>query len=138
MGKKYDLAVIGAGPAGYEAAIRAAQLHLSVALVENREPGGTCLNRGCIPTKTILHSAGLYRQTKQFDAIGLHAENVSCNFEVLMQRKDAVVRELRSGVEKLIQANRVDLFRGTGALSGPGEVSVTGGEERRKFSPIKY
>ena len=75
--KQYQLIVIGAGPGGYEAAIRAAQLGLHTALIERRQVGGTCLNRGCIPTKTMLHSAQLYNETAHFGLFGPHTENTS-------------------------------------------------------------
>ena len=75
--KEYQLIVIGAGPGGYEAAIRAAQLGLTTALIERRDVGGTCLNRGCIPTKAMLHSAQLYREAANFELFGLHTENTS-------------------------------------------------------------
>lgn len=71
---EYQLIVIGAGPGGYEAAIRAAQLGLTTALVENRQVGGTCLNRGCIPTKALLHAAALYRGVQEFESVGLCAK----------------------------------------------------------------
>ncbi len=125
MEKSYDLAVIGAGPAGYEAAIRAAQLHLSVALVEDRELGGTCLNRGCIPTKTILHTAELYQEAKRFDEIGLHADGVSFDYGALTHRKDEVVTRLRSGIEQLVKANKIDLLSGTGQIVNAHTVRVT-------------
>ncbi|QAT49161.1 dihydrolipoyl dehydrogenase [Caproiciproducens sp. NJN-50] len=125
MEKAYDLAVIGGGPAGYEAAIRASQLGLSTALIENREVGGTCLNRGCIPTKSILHSSGLYREAKRFGEIGLSADGLSFDFSAVMQRKNAVVAELRGGIEQLLHANAVDLYRGKGTLQKAGVIAVT-------------
>ena len=128
MEKSYDLAVIGAGPAGYEAAIRAAQLHLCVALVENRELGGTCLNRGCIPTKAILHAAELYQEAKRFDEIGLHADGLFFDYGVLTRRKNEVVTQLRTGIEQLIKSNKIDLFRGTGQIADSGTVHVTPSE----------
>lgn len=125
MDKTYDLAVVGGGPAGYEAAIRASQFGLSTALIENREVGGTCLNRGCIPTKTILHTAELYRQAKEFGEIGLSAEDLSFDFSAVMQRKNTVVSQLRGGIEQLLHANAVDLYRGKGTLQKAGVVAVT-------------
>jgi len=125
MEKQYDLAVIGGGPAGYEAAIRAAQLGLSTALIENREAGGTCLNRGCIPTKTILHTAELRREAKQFGELGLPGETPSIDYAVLLHRKEQVVSQLRDGIERLLRANGVDCFNGRGTLQNAGTVSVT-------------
>lgn len=126
MEKTYDLAVIGAGPAGYEAAIRAAQLGLSVAVVESRQAGGTCLNRGCIPTKAILHSAGLYREAKRFSEFGLAAEGLSFDYGAVARRKDKVVEQLRAGVEQLLKANGIAVFAGRGTVQGSGSVLVEG------------
>jgi dihydrolipoamide dehydrogenase len=126
MEKTYDLAVVGGGPAGYEAAIRASQLGFSAALIENREVGGTCLNRGCIPTKAILHSAGLYRAAKQFREIGLSADGLSFGFGTVMRRKNEVVTELRGGIEKLLHANAIDRYCGRGTLQRAGVVAVAG------------
>ena len=84
---EYQLIVIGAGPGGYEAAIRAAQLGLRTALIECREIGGTCLNRGCIPTKAMLHSAQLYREASQFELFGLHTENTSFDWKRFISAK---------------------------------------------------
>ena len=126
MEKTYDLAVIGAGPAGYEAAIRAAQLGLSVAVAESRQAGGTCLNRGCIPTKAILHSAGLYSEAKRFAEFGLAAEGLSFDYGAVARRKDKVVEQLRVGVEQLLKANGIAVFAGKGTVRGAGSVLVEG------------
>ncbi|MVB11239.1 Dihydrolipoyl dehydrogenase [Caprobacter fermentans] len=126
MEKKYDLAVIGGGPAGYEAAIRAARLGFSVALIEARNMGGTCLNRGCIPTKAILHSSGLYREAKEFGEIGLAADGLSFDFGAILRRKNQVVAELRAGIEKLLKANGVGCFEGRGFLESAERITVTG------------
>lgn len=124
--KEYSLVIIGAGPGGYEAAIRAAQLGLKTALVEAREVGGTCLNRGCIPTKALLHAAQLYRETRNFDSIGLHLEGCSYDISKVHQRKNEVIGQLRSGIEQLVKANKIDLYRGKGQVAGPHSVQVTG------------
>lgn len=124
MEKKYDLAVVGGGPAGYEAAIRAAQLGFSTALIENREMGGTCLNRGCIPTKAVLRSSGLYRQMKRCGEIGLSVGEISFDFAAVMQRKNQVVLKLRGGIESLLRANGVDCYNGRGTLQGAGLVTA--------------
>lgn len=126
MEKTYDLAVIGAGPAGYEAAIRAAQLGLAAAVIENRQVGGTCLNRGCIPTKAILHSAGLYREAKRFSEFGLAAEGLSFDYGAIARRKDRVVEQLRTGVEQLLKANGVSVLSGRGTVRSAGCVLVEG------------
>ena len=121
---QYQLIVIGAGPGGYEAAIKAAQLGLKTALVENREVGGTCLNRGCIPTKALLHAAGLYRGVQEFESIGLSAEGVSFDVQKVHARKNEVISQLRSGIEQLISANKIDLYKGTGTITGEHDVTV--------------
>ena len=125
---EYQLIVIGAGPGGYEAAIRAAQLGLTTALVENRQVGGTCLNRGCIPTKALLHAAALYRGVQEFESVGLCAQGVSFDIQKVHDRKNQVIEQLRSGIEQLIKANKIDLYQGTGTLTGPHSVTVATGE----------
>ncbi len=106
----YDLIIIGAGPGGYTAAIAAAQHGMKTALVEARKTGGTCLNRGCIPTKTLLHSAELYREMQGAESIGIYAEGLSYDLTAMCRRRDEVTDELRSGIEALIRANKVDLY----------------------------
>ena len=127
--KQYQLIVIGAGPGGYEAAIRAAQLGLHTALIERRQVGGTCLNRGCIPTKTMLHSAQLYKETAHFELFGLHTENTSFDWTKIHQRKNNVVSKLRSGIEQLIKANKIDFFNTSASILSPHEVQLEQGEE---------
>ena len=113
----YDLLVIGAGPGGYVAAIRAAQLGMKTAVIENRQVGGTCLNRGCIPTKSMLHTAELYHEAiHNFETLGLHAENVRYDAQRIQQRKEEVVAKLRGGVEQLFKSDGVTHLRGTGTI----------------------
>ncbi len=126
--KEYQLIVIGAGPGGYEAAIRAAQLGLTTALVERRELGGTCLNRGCIPTKAMLHSAQLYREAANFELFGLHTENTSFDWAKVHQRKNDVVVKLRTGIEQLIKANKIDFFNNSASILGKNDVQLDQGE----------
>lgn len=126
--KEYQLIVIGAGPGGYEAAIRAAQLGLTTALVERREVGGTCLNRGCIPTKAMLHSAQLYREAANFELFGLHTENTSFDWAKVHQRKSDVVVKLRTGIEQLIKANKIDFFNNSASILGKNDVQLDQGE----------
>lgn len=117
METNYQLIVIGAGPGGYVAAIRAAQLGLKTAVIENRQVGGTCLNRGCIPTKSMLHAAELYHEAVQnFDTLGLHAENVSFDAQKIQDRKEEVVGKLRGGIEQLFKSDGVTHLRGTGTI----------------------
>lgn len=122
--KEYQLIVIGAGPGGYEAAIRAAQLGLTTALIERRDVGGTCLNRGCIPTKAMLHSAQLYREAANFELFGLHTENTSFDWAKVHQRKNDVVVKLRTGIEQLIKANKIDFFNNSASILGKNDVQL--------------
>ena len=126
--KEYQLIVIGAGPGGYEAAIRAAQLGLTTALIERRDVGGTCLNRGCIPTKAMLHSAQLYREAANFELFGLHTENTSFDWAKVHQRKNDVVVKLRTGIEQLIKANKIDFFNNSAFILGKNDVQLDQGE----------
>lgn len=96
--KEFQVAVLGGGPGGYEAAIRCSQLGLKTALIEARELGGTCLNRGCIPTKALLHSAELFEEAKNAAAFGVKAENVSFDFAAMAKHKDGVVARLRGAL----------------------------------------
>lgn len=120
----YQLAVIGAGPGGYEAAIRASQLGLSTALVERDALGGTCLNRGCIPTKALLHAAEVYQAAKEGEAFGVCAKELSLDEAAVFARKDAVVGNLRQGIAQLVKVNRIDLYEGTGCIEAPHRVRV--------------
>lgn len=126
--KEYQLIVIGAGPGGYEAAIRAAQLGLTTALIERRDVGGTCLNRGCIPTKAMLHSAQLYREAANFELFGLHTENTSFDWAKVHQRKNDVVVKLRTGIEQLIKANKINFFNNSASILGKNDVQLDQGE----------
>ena len=134
-GEIFDVTVIGTGPGGYVAAIRAAQMGLRTAIVE-RDPagcGGTCLLRGCIPTKALLHTADLLEDLKQRKDYGIVAENVGLDFPAVMSRKDRIVLRLSKGVEAyLFRKNKIALFKGEGRLEGPKTVVVKGeaGETR--------
>lgn len=123
----WDLIVIGGGPGGYTAAIRAAQLGLRTALVERDAVGGTCLNRGCIPTKALIHAAERYEEMKECEIFGLRAEGVSFDYPAMCTRRDQVVGQLRDGVGRLLKGNKVDCITGTACILGPGRVQV--GEE---------
>lgn len=125
--EKYDLIIIGGGPGGYEAALEASKVYgMKVALVENRELGGTCLNRGCIPTKTLLHSADLLYELKNHgETIGLKGfENTDYDMAVLNRRKNEVVDQLVSGVNSLMRAGKIAVYKGTGTIIDRGRVAV--------------
>lgn len=113
---QYDLVVIGGGPGGYVAAIRASQLGMKTALVEKRELGGTCLNRGCIPTKTLMHAANQYRESADWTDLGLQLEERRYDFAGLHQRKNAVIGQLRDGIAQLLKANKVDVYQAAGQI----------------------
>ena len=113
-GEQFDVTIIGSGPGGYVAAIRAGQLGLRTAVVE-RDPagcGGTCLHRGCIPTKALLHTADLYEDLQRGKEFGIRAENVSLDFAAVMSRKQRIVTRLSKGIESyLFRKNHVTLFK---------------------------
>lgn len=116
MEKHYNLVVIGAGPGGYVAAVKAAQLGMQVAVIESRELGGTCLNRGCIPTKTLMHSSHLYYEAQHFNEMGLEIQGLSYDIGKIQDRKDEVVQNLRNGVSNLLKSNNIDVLLGTGTI----------------------
>ena len=128
---EHDLVVVGAGPGGYIAAIRAAQLGLDVACVEKEKAlGGTCLRIGCIPSKALLESSELYREARtEFAAHGLRIEKVDLDLGAMQKRKDDVVRANTSGVEFLFKKNRVARHLGTARFTAPGTLAVEGGAE---------
>ena len=128
----YQLIVIGAGPGGYEAALRAAKLGLKTAVVEKCEAGGTCLNRGCIPTKTLLHSSQVYHDAKHGAHIGVHTEDISANIEDIFAYKREISQKLSSGIESLFKTAKVDLLRGTALSTASGTVRVTDAEGNAK------
>ena len=137
MPQKYDLIVIGAGPGGYTAAIAAAQRNMKVAVIEAREAGGTCLNRGCIPTKALLHSAERYREMKESESLGIFAEKLSYDMEAICRRRDEVVLSVREGIESLIKANKIDLFNGTAKILSAEEVEISGAEGNTVLNAAK-
>lgn len=126
MEYQYDLIVIGAGPGGYPAALKAAALGRRVAVVERDKLGGTCLNRGCIPTKTLLHVSGLYRETAKAGRFGIRAEHLNVDLTQMWQHKDQVVSDLESGIGTLFQKQKITYFHGTGTVLKPHCVAVTG------------
>jgi dihydrolipoamide dehydrogenase len=136
-GEMFDLIVVGSGPGGYVAAIRAAQLGLKTAVVE-RDPlgcGGTCLLRGCIPTKALLHTADLYEDLKNGKEFGIVAEKVGIDFTALMARKARIVSRLSKGIEAyLFRKNNITLFKGQAHLEGPTTVVVKGERAEAKLS----
>ena len=123
---KYDLVVIGSGPGGYVAAIRAGQLGLKTAIIEKDDKwGGTCLHVGCIPTKDLLLSADVYDYVRNAQEFGIVAKDVSVDWPGIIARKTKVVTKLAKGVEYLLKKNKVELIRGLAKIAGPGKISVT-------------
>jgi len=127
--QKFDCIVIGGGPGGYVAAIRAAQRGLSTALIESREMGGTCLNRGCIPSKALIANAEILRKVREANKFGISVGAVSYNYADMKVRKDAVVKKIRQGLEGLIASNRITVFKGFGKFLSPHEIKVIGEQE---------
>lgn len=121
----FDVVVLGAGPGGYVAAIRAAQRGAKVALVEREFLGGTCLNWGCIPSKTIIASAELLHLMQHAGEFGLAADNVRLDWQAILARRDAVVSKLRQGIAMLLKAHGVTVIEGTGTLISRREIKVT-------------
>ncbi|MCY7271342.1 MAG: dihydrolipoyl dehydrogenase [Sphingomonas bacterium] len=125
MADQYDLIVLGSGPGGYVAAIRASQLGLKVAIVERELLGGICLNWGCIPTKALLRSAEIYHYMKHADSYGLSAEKPSFDLAKVVGRSRAVAKQLNQGVTHLMKKNKIAVHMGDGALTGVGKLTVT-------------
>ncbi|MFL1781106.1 Dihydrolipoyl dehydrogenase [Candidatus Hepatincolaceae symbiont of Richtersius coronifer] len=121
---KFDLIIIGSGPGGYVAAIRAAQLGMKVAIVEKEHLGGICLNWGCIPTKALLRSAEIFHYMKHADNYGLSADNIKFDLKKVVDRSRGVAKQLSSGVGFLLKKNKVQVIMGTGALVGGKKVEV--------------
>ncbi|MEE0435800.1 MAG: dihydrolipoyl dehydrogenase [Peptococcaceae bacterium] len=128
MENHFNLLVVGAGPGGYVAAIKAAKLGLSTAVVEAREVGGTCLNRGCIPAKAMIHAASVYEEMKNAEQFGVFADNVHFDYEKIIDYKQETINQLVSGVEQLFKGNGVTLIRGRGVLHTGKKVHVTDAE----------
>ncbi len=124
----YDCAVIGGGPGGYEAAVLAGKLGLKTVLVEKRDLGGTCLNRGCIPTKALLHSAEVYNEAKNAASLGVNIEGVSFDYAKMAANKENVTKKLRNGIGGLLKACKVTVIKGEAKLTGKHSFVVDGKE----------
>lgn len=125
---QYDLAIIGSGPGGYVAGLYASRHKLKTCVIEKDLTGGTCLNRGCIPTKTLLYSAGIVRTVKESSVYGIEASLAKIDMGRMMARKGEIVTRLRTGVETLLRVSKIDLLKGDAKLTGPGTVSIGGRE----------
>lgn len=120
----YDLIVIGSGPGGYVAAIKAAKLGKRTAIIEKGEIGGTCLNRGCIPTKTLMHSAHFLSEARRMEEAGISFTELSLDYDKLIGRKDEVVAKIRNGIEGLFKANGVTVYQGNATIRSKNIVGV--------------
>ncbi|MBQ0138111.1 MAG: dihydrolipoyl dehydrogenase [Kurthia sp.] len=139
MAKEYDVVILGGGPAGYVAAIRASQLKLKVAIVEKYKLGGTCLHKGCIPTKALLKTAEQWRSLKKAASFGVEVDNFSLNFTQAQTRKNEVISQLHQGIQGLMKKGSIDVYTGMGRILGPsifsplpGTISVEYDEDLEK------
>lgn len=129
--KQFDVAVIGGGPGGYPAAIRAAQNGATVALIEAEHMGGTCLNWGCIPTKALIARAEALRTIRHSQEFGITTGPVEVDFASMSQAKGQTVSRMRKNLDKLVEAHQVHIFRGFGQLTSPREIKVQGTDSAR-------
>lgn len=125
--KEYDLIILGGGTGGYMAAIRAAQANKRVAIVEKEKLGGTCLHKGCIPSKTLLHSAALLASMREGEKYGVKAEGIHVDYAKVFLRKQEVVEQLHQGVQMLMKKNKIDTYFGNGRIIGPSIFSPRSG-----------
>ena len=116
MQDKYDLIVIGSGSGGYVAAIKAAKLGKRTAIIEKRDIGGTCLNRGCIPTKTLMHSTNFLSEAKYMEKVGISFTDLKIDYDKLSERKDEVVSKIRRGIQGLLMANGITIYEGSAQI----------------------
>ena len=131
--EEFDVAIIGSGSAGYVSAIRAADLGKKVAIIEHRDIGGTCLNRGCIPTKALLKTAEVYQTIKESNTFGITADNVSFDPDAIQKRKQYVVKRLVSGVEFLLKSRKVVIKSGKGELLDEHTIQISTGENSERI-----
>lgn len=144
MAQEYDLVILGGGTGGYVAAIRASQLGLKTAIVEKGKLGGTCLHKGCIPSKALLRSAEVFATAKKSEEFGITTGDVGVNFSKVQERKEKIVEQLHKGVQHLMKQGKIDVYEGLGRILGPsifspmpGTISVemNNGEENEMLLP---
>src|ERR1700691_3492791 len=126
----FDLIVLGGGPGGYVAAIRAAQLGLKTAVVERENLGGICLNWGCIPTKALLRASEINHLLHDLDQYGFSAKDIKFDFAKVIKRSRDVSAKLSGGIGMLMKKNKITVFEGLGKLAGKGKISVTGKDNK--------
>ena len=130
MSEKFDVTVIGGGPGGYVCAIRLSQLGLKTACIESRDTlGGTCLNIGCIPSKSLLNLSENFYKAKNFEKLGIETGEIKLNLEKMMKNKDNAVTVLTKGVEFLFKKNKVTYFKGTGSFKNKNQISIINNKE---------
>ncbi|MDD5686734.1 MAG: dihydrolipoyl dehydrogenase [Elusimicrobia bacterium] len=122
----YDIIVIGSGPGGYVAAIRAAQLGAKVAVVDKGEVGGVCLNCGCIPTKTLIATAELFSKIKNSKEFGINIENPKVDFPAVIDRKEKIIKKLQGGISSLFRSHKIEFIKGEAKITGQNKVEVNG------------
>src|SRR5215211_7596697 len=134
MADQYDLIVLGAGPGGYVAAFRAAQLGLKTAIVEREVLGGICLNWGCIPTKALLRSAEVYHHMKHAESFGLSAGKAGFDLKKVVSRSRDVAAQMNRGVTGLMKRNKIDVHMGEGSIPAPGKLIVTAAGKKTELT----
>ena len=132
MAKEFDVCVIGSGPGGYVAAIRASQLGFKTAIVEKRHLGGVCLNIGCIPTKALLRSAEVLESINHAEDYGITVKDVKADFDAIVKRSRGVANKMSKGVQFLMKANKIDVFMGTGVFKSKSELAVNDEDGKEK------
>ncbi len=137
MARNYELVVIGAGPGGYTAALKAAGLGMKVAVVDQERLGGVCVNRGCIPTKALLHASNIFSMMQHCDEFGVSTDFISFDFKKMQEYKKRSVRLYRQGIEKLFAENHIDFIKGTATIRREKTVEVTG-EEGKEYLHADY
>src|SRR5690554_5155844 len=123
--RKFDITVIGGGPGSYVAAIKAAQVGMKVALVEREHLGGICSNWGCIPTKTLLHTADIYREIKRASELGITTSDVKFDFAKIVMRSRKAAEKMNDGVRLLLKKKKITVIEGHGRLAGDGRIDIT-------------
>ncbi|MCB1166421.1 MAG: FAD-dependent oxidoreductase, partial [Leptospiraceae bacterium] len=137
MPASFDVVVIGSGPGGYSAAIRASQLGLRSAIVEKEALGGICLNWGCIPTKALLESAHLLEKVKKGRDFGLEIGEATAAFDRVIDRSRNVANRMSLGVDYLMKKNEIQVIRGTARIAGPGKISIEPASDAPEDQPTE-